>query len=343
MEQQKITSSGPLLDADGNLTQVGWATQPLLDCNLENTRSHLPFWQPMRLKQWDYYGITTPTHFFSFTVSDVGYIGSIFAYVVDFEGKKMQEATLTVPLAKGVSLPRNSTAGVSKFSNDQVKLHFEVHGQKRHLSACWQNFNGTDLKAEVDFLVAPEHDSMTIVIPIKGKRFYYNRKINCMPASGIVEYAGQTYSIEPKTCLGNLDWGRGVWEYNSFWVWASASGFLPGGHTVGLNMGFGFGDTSKATENAVIIDGRLHKFGQVDFAYTSGDFMKPWRMTSPDGRVNLTFTPFLERVAKTDLKVLGSEVHQMFGRYNGCVVTDAGEEVQIVDLIGFAEEHHAKW
>ena len=38
-----------------------------------------------------------------------------------------------------------------------------------------------------------------------------------------------------------------------------------------------------------------------------------------------------------------SEVHQMFGRYQGTLVTDEGETIQIRDLIGFAEEHHARW
>jgi hypothetical protein len=66
-------------------------------------------------------------------------------------------------------------------------------------------------------------------------------------------------------------------------------------------------------------------------------------MRSNDGRLMLTFTPFLERVAKTDLKVLYSEVHQMFGRYEGTLKTEAGEIIQVSDLIGFAEEHHARW
>ena len=140
-----------------------------------------------------------------------------------------------------------------------------------------------------------------------------------------------------------LDWGRGVWAYSSFWNWASASGFLPDGRTVGLNMGCGFGDLSKAGENAFILDHRVHKLEQVKFDYVSGDYMKPWNFTSSDGRLNLVFTPFKERVAKTSLLVINSEVHQMFGRYQGTLVTDEGETIQIKDLIGFAEEHHARW
>jgi hypothetical protein len=342
--QQVIEQSGPLLDSKGNLAQVGWSRQPLLDCNLENAKFYnLRLFQPLRIKRWDYYGIFTPTHFFSFTISDIGYIGMIFAYVVEFATGKYQEESIITPFGKNVSLPRNSTEGVSVFENGKVKLEFVNEGEKRHLIVNWPGFGETDLSADAYFEAPPAHESMVIVIPIEGKRFYYNRKINCLPASGWVKYQGVEHQLDPKTSLGSLDWGRGVWEYSSFWVWASASGFLPDGRTVGLNMGFGFGDTSAATENALIINGKMHKYGEVKFKYDSSDFMRPWTMKSPDGRVDLTFTPFFERVAKTDVKLIYSEVHQMFGRYNGSAQTEDGEVIEIKDLVGFAEEHHARW
>jgi hypothetical protein len=186
---------------------------------------------------------------------------------------------------------------------------------------------------------------MNITIPIgrAGKRFYYNRKINCMPATGTIRYGGVTETLDPATCLGSLDWGRGVWEYQSYWNWASASGFLPDGRTIGLNLGCGFGDLSKAGENAFILDHRIHKLDLVNFDYTSGDYMQPWKFTDTESRLNLVFTPFKERLAKTNLGIITSQVHQMFGRYNGTAITDEGEPVHIKDLIGFAEEHHARW
>jgi hypothetical protein len=346
IDQRQLKGPGPLLNPDGSLADVGWARQPILDCNLEYTRVYSPLfqlWQPMRIKRWDYYGITTPTHFFSFTVSDVGYLASIFAYVIEFETGIYHEETLTIPLAKGVSLPRNSTDGVSIFDNGKVRLKFSVAGETRKISVNWPGFFNGGLNAEVEMSLPESHESMLIVIPIKGKRFYFNRKVNCIPAKGWVEFQGQRYLMEPKTCLATLDWGRGVWDYDSFWVWASASGFLPDKRTVGLNLGYGFGDTSQATENAVIVDGRIHKLGQVDFSYDNKNFKAPWTMKSPEGRLHLTFTPFFERVAKLDLKVLASEVHQLFGRYCGTAVLDSGEKIEIENLIGWAEEHHAKW
>ncbi|MGA2489319.1 MAG: DUF2804 family protein [Anaerolineales bacterium] len=91
---------------------------------------------------------------------------------------------------------------------------------------------------------------MVIVIPIGNRRFYYNRKINCLPAEGAIKYGDDTEALNPQTCSGSLDWGRGVWEYQSYWNWASSSGFLPDGRTVGLNLGSGFGNLSRAGENA---------------------------------------------------------------------------------------------
>ncbi|MBI4789185.1 MAG: DUF2804 domain-containing protein, partial [Chloroflexi bacterium] len=189
----------------------------------------------------------------------------------------------------------------------------------------------------------PEYESMNIVIPIGQKRFYYNRKINCLPAEGFIQYGDTREELRPNDSLGSLDWGRGVWKYSSYWNWASASGFLPDGRTAGLNLGCGFGDTSAATENCFILDGRIHKLEQVKFGYGPRNYMQPWKFTDSEGRLDLDFTPFKERLARTDLVVITSEVHQMFGRYSGHVMTDNGETLELNGLVGFAEEHRARW
>ncbi len=343
--QTEITQPGPLLMPDGKLAQVGWARQPLLDCNLEAARFYaIQPLQRFRIKRWDYYAVFTPHKFFSATVADLGYAGNLFVYMMDFDTGELHEEGLVVPFGKGVILPRNSDAGNSSFTDNRLKETFTLLPDRRHLSVAWPAFHdGRGIEAEIDLHTQPGDESMNIVIPIGKKRFYYNRKINCMPASGWIRYGQETISLEPSTCIGSLDWGRGVWEYQSYWNWASSSGFQPDGRTIGLNLGCGFGDLSKAGENAFILDHRVHKLEQVKFDYVSGDYMKPWNFTSSDGRLNLVFTPFKERVAKTSLVVITSEVHQMFGRYQGTLVTDEGETIQIRDLTGFAEEHHARW
>ena len=236
--QTEITTPGPLLDQQGNLTQVGWSRQPFLDCNLEQANFYAGLKHPLqflRLKRWDYYAIFTPRRFFSATIADLGYAGNLFVYTLDFETKELHEEGLVIPLSKGVSLPRNSQEGVSSFEGKGLKLEFSAGKGERTVKVDWPAFHeGRGIQADIRLYCPPEHESMTIVIPIEKKRFYYNRKINSMPAEGRLVYAGEEEILQPATSCGSLDWGRGVWAYKSFWNWASASGFLPDGRAVGL-------------------------------------------------------------------------------------------------------------
>jgi hypothetical protein len=343
--QSELTQPGPLLNSDGRLAQIGWSRHALLDCNLENAHFYaLRPLQRLRIKHWDYYAVFSPRRFFSATIADLGYAGNLFVYTLDFETGELHEEGLVVPFGKGVDLPRNSQRGDSHFEDKRLKMDFSLRGGCRHVSVSWPDFHaGRGIHAEIDLATPPEYESMNITIPIGARRFYYNHKLNCMPASGSIQYGDVTETLDPSACLGSLDWGRGVWEYQSFWNWASASGFLPDGRTIGLNLGCGFGDLSKAGENAIILDHRIHKLEQVRFDYDPADYLKPWKFTDAEGRLDLVFTPFKDRLAQTNLGVITSQVHQMFGRYNGAFRSDAGETIPVQELIGFAEEHHARW
>jgi hypothetical protein len=343
-EQIEITEPSPLLDGHGRLVQVGWARQPLLECNLEQANFYRQkALQRFRIKRWDYYGVTTPTHFFSFTLADLGYAGQVFAYVVDFERREYHEETRTILPGRSPHLPRGSSMGMSSYEDAKIRMRFQVEDSCRLLSVTWPGFWGQGLAAALRLRMHPEQESMVIVIPIGERRFYYNRKVNCIPANGWVDLGDKHHVLTPHECLGNMDWGRGVWDYRSYWVWASASGYLPDRRTAGLNLGFGFGDTRAATENAFILDGRIHKLGQVNFSFNNKDYTKPWKMVSADGRLKLEFKPILERVAKTNLLLIYSNVHQVFGRYFGSFTTHSGERIELEGLAGFAEEHHARW
>lgn len=149
--QNELTQPGPLLDANGKLTQVGWSRKPLLDCNLENARFYkLRPLQRFRVKRWDYYAVFTPQRFFSATIADLGYAGNIFVYTLDFKTGELHEEGLVIPFGSGIKLERNPEAGAASFANDKVKLNFQADGDKRRINVDWAGFNnGRGIQADI--------------------------------------------------------------------------------------------------------------------------------------------------------------------------------------------------
>ncbi len=343
--QYEITLPGPLLTVAGELAQRGYAKRPLLTyepSRIAPTR-FAPF-NRWRLKEWDYYAVTARDWFFSATVADVGYLGMAFIYTIDFASATMREATAIVPLGVGVRLPASSRAGDIVFDRRGVRLRFERRPDVRRLFVDWPRFHaGRPLHAELTARQPERIESIVMATPMGPKRFYYNEKINCLPTEGFVDMGDVRLEALPAAALASLDWGRGVWPYQTFWNWASASGFLPDGRTIGLNLGKGFGDLTAATENCFFIDGRMEKLGWVDFEYDPGNLHRPWHFIDDAGRLELTFTPFFERPSIVNLGALKTEAHQMFGHYDGFVAPAKGRKIKIDRLIGWAEEHHARW
>jgi hypothetical protein len=225
-----------------------------------------------------------------------------------------------------------------------MSLRFIEEGGRTAIHVESPAFGGAPLSA--DFLVERPADleTLNVVIPWGADRFHFTSKQNCLPAGGTVRLGEESFEFVPGTAFACLDYGRGVWRYSTSWNWGSLSG-RQGGRTIGLNLGGTWTDGTGLNENAVLIDGRISKVAaDVRFVYDRSDFMKPWEMkTEPPGQIDLRFEPFFERVATTNLLLLRSSVHQTFGRYSGTVVPDDGGPVEIEGLLGWVEQHEARW
>jgi hypothetical protein len=250
------------------------------------------------------------------------------------------------PMGK-TNLPSTSAEGVTSIFGKGYEMVFRVEDGKRTLTAHMDDFkDGQPIDIHITLMNEPE-ESMVICTPFeKEAHFYYNQKINCMRAKGSVKLGGELYTMEPETSFGVLDWGRGVWTYHNTWYWGSASG-LHDGADFGFNIGYGFGDTSAASENMLFYNGKAHKLSQVTFEIPmkdgKEDFLKPWKFTSDDGRFEMDFEPIINRQSLTDLKLLKSLQNQVFGRFTGTATLDDGTVLEIKNLIGFAEKVENAW
>lgn len=336
--EPELISPVNLCDKNGNLNPeaLGWSRRPLHKCNLQG---HWP-----RKKRWNYWAINSPTHLFSVTLSDVDYLGLPFIYLLDFKTQAYAEKTLIKPFGAGIHLPPEVDENVF-YKDRAMPITMQSVGNGVHLKVGCPDFEGKPLKANLFVHQPLDHETLNVVIPWSQKRFQFTSKQNCLPTEGTLTWGEQTIEFSRKDTFACLDFGRGMWPFESFWNWSSFSTRLPDGRTVGVNLGAGWTDGTGMNENGLCIDGRLTKLHEdVAFEYDPEDFMAPWhlRTTSTD-RVDLKFEPFFERHAKTDALIIYSEVHQLFGSFNGILRDDQGETIKIDSPVGWAEDHHARW
>ncbi|MBQ7890016.1 MAG: DUF2804 domain-containing protein [Erysipelotrichaceae bacterium] len=344
MMQHEITRAIPLLDEKGNLTEAGYAKKLLPIYDRTKVKGG-----KTRLKEWDYYYVGNDQYGVCLTIDD-NYLYGLDSITFLWFGENPWEVTqspMRIMPRGNTGLPETSVHGVSKTEGKGYSMKFDVHRRARVLEAHMDNFkDGQPIDVHIALMDEPE-ESMVICTPFdKEAHFYYNQKINCMRAKGTVKIGEEEYRFEPESSFGVLDWGRGVWTYENTWYWGSASGLVDG-VDFGFNIGYGFGDTSKATENMLFYKGKAHKLSEVEFHIPmkegKEDYLSSWTFTSNDGRFEMDFVPVINRSSLTDLKILKSDQNQVFGRFTGTAVLDDGTKLEVKDLMGFAEKVANKW
>ena len=343
MEQHRF-GPGPLLDNSGNLAEPGYATALIKTYDRSAIKA-----SKLRIKEWDYYLITNDRCGVALTIDDNGYMGLLSASVLDFEHRTERTVSpmFWLPMGK-TGFPASSKTGDVQKSLKQASGAFTHTETGRRLQFRIDSFqNGEPFCCDI-LLTGEPQDSMVIATPFEKRgRFYYNQKIIGMRAEGFFSIGDQRTELHPDESFGLLDWGRGVWTYRNTWYWSAAQGLVDG-HIFGFNLGYGFGNTSAASENMLFFDGIAHKLNRVDFgipkkADGGDDLLAPWHFTDDAGRLDLVFTPLFDRASKTDVLVICSDQHQVFGRFTGTVRLDDGRTLKLNDFLGFAEKVFNKW
>lgn len=345
--QKEITERQKLLDENGNIKNPGYAKKLLWDYSRADIKAG-----KMRIKEWDYYYIGTQDYGLCLTISDAGYVSCLSISLLRFTGEPMQMNDSEIgflPLGK-LNLPPTSEKGNISAKVGTADMTFNNDGKSRHLFGIYKNYcnSGKTLTFDVILDEIPE-ESMVIATPFdKDKHFYYNQKINCMRAKGYVKFDDINWSFSAENkALGTLDWGRGVWTYDNTWYWGSGQMVLDDNSIFGFNIGYGFGNTSAASENMLFYNGKSHKLEDIKFNIPmNGDeylYMQPWTFTSSDGKFEMTFKPIIDRQAPLDIKLMCMLPHQVFGLLSGSAILDDNTVININDKLVFAERVHNKW
>ncbi|MFF3066174.1 DUF2804 domain-containing protein [Oerskovia sp. NPDC057915] len=323
--EREITSPVDLCLPDGRLNPdaVGWTRTPLHRANLRG-------WG--RTKRWEYWGVMTPTHVVGIVASSIDYAGVHGLYVLDRATGEETVTDVVVPLARGAILPERSGVGRVEARARELAIVIEQSPETTRIRAA-----SHDVRLDLTVPLPAGHESLGVVVPWSDRLFQYTVKDVARPVHGSLTVRGALHDVSADDSFAVLDHGRGRWPYAMTWNWAAGSG-----HGRGIQLGGRWTDGTGSTENALLVDGRIHKIGaELDWTYDRTDLLAPWRV-SGDG-VEAVFTPFHERVARTELLVVGSETHQCFGTWSGYARTDEGVWVDLDGLVGWAEEARQRW
>lgn len=342
--QNKITKTGDLLDKNGSLIECGYATSLIKTYNRNKIKA-----KKSRIKEWDYYLIYNDQYAVAMTIDDNSYMGLDSFSLIDFSKPCETTKSFMKFFTNGKkNLPSTSKIGDIEVKEKKYSISFLNNGKKRILSACIKDFEkGKTFTCEFELTKEPK-DSMVILTPFAEKKghFYYNQKIVGFKVKGFVKLGDEKIVFDDNT-RGILDWGRGVWTYKNTWYWGAGTGVVDG-HEIGFNIGYGFGDTSKASENMVFYDGKAHKLEDVTFNIPKtkdgkDDFMSDWTFTSSDKRFEMKFKPTINRHSNANVIVISSNQNQVFGKFSGNITLDDGTVVKIKNFMGFAEKVVNKW
>ena len=211
-EQKRIITSGPLLDKNGTLSQCGYATEAILRYRRSDIKA-----PPWRIKEWDFYQVSNDNYCVQFTIGHTSYAGALTVTFFCYDSGLRYDKTATLILPFGsLNMPSSASKGIEA-KHAGVGISFDVSPGKRVLRCKTEADKKTPAMESEIVLSQPYNTSLVIATPFKeyAQAFYYNEKINCMPAEGYISIGAEHYNFEPESSFGLLDWGRGVWPFHA--------------------------------------------------------------------------------------------------------------------------------
>jgi hypothetical protein len=147
-------------------------------------------------------------------------------------------------------------------------------------------------------------------------------------------------AIELRDSFGGLDYTQGLLARHTSWRWAFAQGHSRSGIPIGMNVVDGF---NQERECALWVGNEMMQIEPLRFSFDAADHMKPWKLNSPDKRIDLTFVPAACHSEKLNLGLLRSNFVQPLGAFSGSIAIAGRDELIIESLPGVVESQDVLW
>ena len=339
--QNEVNAAVSALDDRGNPQNFGWSRQPVFfyDPSL--------VWAARRsISESDRYIVFNPAHIAVFEIRDDGYLGHMGVTIVSIKEKKRITRIFQTVLPLGsYDMPSGSQNGAIRYRRKKNSLDFvPMEGKVRIIKVDIPVFaHRRNLRGKLVLTEPASAESLVTNLPWRdGKNtFRYSRSSPWFTVEGVIQLGTTEIIFSGGNSWGIFDWSRGVRPRSGIRSWASACG-LAGNRLVGFSVGYGSIDSEAGTENAFFTDGRLHKLDQVTF-HTPSDWLAPWRFTSNDNRLEMTFSPLQERLDRRQAFFHLIARRQVCGYFSGKVILDDGDALGFKNLTGFVEQSRTRF
>ncbi len=185
-------------------------------------------------------------------------------------------------------------------------------------------------------------DVLRLCTPTGPTGWAYVQKVAATPATGNASSEPSTVDFGSLDALAHHDYTTGFLRPETWWHWACISARLSDGRRLGLNLSCGTNE-SGYRENGAWLDDHWFDLGGALFEFDPDDTVAPWRIVSAHDRFSLSFASGHGYHALHESPALSTNFHQLFGHFDGWLVTDEGERVEFAGLGGFAESQYLRW
>ncbi|GAA3932340.1 DUF2804 domain-containing protein [Litoribacillus peritrichatus] len=324
--------------------RFGWLKEPVSEVNfqdypLQNTMDNqVNGWRKnFKFNQFHFIGLLGPDFMAGIAIVNLKLVSNCFYYVWHKEHGLLVEESKLAPMGLGTNIGTSPDLGASRFLLPGTQCYFEQHNEVTRVRLKTKHVN-----AELTLTQNKGYQPLRVCSQAGYNGWVFTQKTAGLDCSGYLNVKDHNFELSKMDVLGSADWSCGFMRRETAWNWACLSGRDAEARQIGLNLASGVNETG-ITENGFWVDGTLHKLGPVRFSFNRHSPEEPWRVESDCDRVKLTFQPEGKRTEKVNVGVLASNFKQMFGYYSGSLVTDQGEEIQLKNQPGFAEDHYAKW
>lgn len=289
-------------------------------------------WRHFHHKRWQYVALSTEELFCGVAIVDIGWTNTAFAYVFHRpSGQLLADLSQDGLPGLTASLANSLEAGQqSHFRAPGVAIRFQALGADRYeFTLRWKQLRITASLSQ------PAGPSLTAFGPInEGGSVHSTEKTTALQVTGQVQLAGQTFSLDQG--LASLDYSNGLLARETQWRWASAHSA-----EIGFNLQAGYFGTQ---ENVLWLEGGMVALGAARFDFDPQRPLHPWRITTDDGLLDLTFQPHGAREANKNLLIAASRYIQPIGTFQGYVKTAANAPArEVKNLVGVTEVHFSRW